>query len=124
MKNSRISIRELIEFVFRCGDITSGISGGIKANERALIGTRLHQKLQKQEMKKEELGYQKEVPLQEWIEYPFGSVLAEGRADGIFTAPDGITVIDEIKSTQRALSQIDLSTYPLHLYQAESYAYL
>ncbi|MBQ7059196.1 MAG: ATP-dependent DNA helicase [Firmicutes bacterium] len=123
MMNERISIRELIEFVFRSGDITSGLSGGIKANERALIGTRLHQKLQKQEMKRD-TSYRKEVPLQILIEYPFGSVLAEGRADGIFTGSDGVSVIDEIKSTARDLSQIDLSTYPLHLAQAKCYAYL
>ena len=124
MKDKRISVRDLVEFIFRNGDITSSFSGGIRANERALLGTRLHQKLQKKQMKQEELGYRKEVPLQEKIEYPFGAVLAEGRADGIFTGEDKMTVIEEIKSTARDLDTIDLTTYPLHLAQAKCYAHM
>ena len=73
----RISVRTLVEFVLRYGDIESGFSGGIRANLRALEGTRLHQKLQKEAMAKKGMEYQKEVPLSTEVEFPFGTVLVE-----------------------------------------------
>lgn len=120
----RISVRTLVEFVLRYGDIESGFSGGIRANLRALEGTRLHQKLQKEAMAKKGMEYQKEVPLSTEVEFPFGTVLVEGRADGIFRSEDGCRAIDEIKSTGYPLEDITLDTFPLHMAQAKCYGHI
>ena len=45
----------------------------------------------------------------------------EGRADGIFTA-DGMTVIDEIKTTAAPLEQISEDFAPEHWGQGQVYA--
>ena len=54
LKTFTISVRSLVEEMLASGDIVSSMSGSIKANERALRGTRLHQKLQKAE----DMGYE------------------------------------------------------------------
>ena len=43
----KISIRNLIEFVLRSGSIDNRFVGSGRAIERAIEGTKLHQKLQK-----------------------------------------------------------------------------
>lgn len=112
-----ISVRTLVEFILRSGDIVSGFS----SNARALEGTRLHQKLQKAEKE----GYAKEVPFQKRINLTEEIELqVEGRADGIYTNAAGERVIDEIKSTASDLEYIDADTFPLHWAQAKCYAYM
>ena len=92
-KQVRISVRALVEFVLRSGDIDNRRSGAAQKDAMA-AGTRIHKKIQKR------MGgnYRAEVPLkyaaldeEEDIE-----LLVEGRADGIFEE-DGIVTIDEIK---------------------------
>ncbi len=80
MRHFEISVRSLVEFILRSGDIESGLVGTAADPERALLGTRLHQKLQK----KEGPDYQKEVPFQMTVSYPKASLRILGRADGIF----------------------------------------
>ena len=58
-KTYEVSVRGLVEFVLRGGDIISGFS----SSTRNLEGTRLHQKLQKAEKE----GYEKEHPFQKTI---------------------------------------------------------
>ena len=91
-KQVRISVRALVEFVLRSGDIDNRRSGAAQKDAMA-AGTRIHKKIQKR------MGgnYRAEVPLkytaldeEEDIE-----LLVEGRADGIFEE-DGIVTIDEI----------------------------
>ena len=74
----RISVRDLVEFIFREGDIDTR-SGG--APEEAMLeGARMHRKIQRQAG----ADYMAEVPLS--ILYSTGKVdvLLEGRADGVF----------------------------------------
>ena len=103
LKTFTISVRSLVEEMLASGDIVSSMSGSIKANERALRGTRLHQKLQKAE----DMGYEKEVPMErthvlrredvlgrkDVLHKEDGEAFAflkvEGRADGIFTLDPG-----------------------------------
>lgn len=111
----KISVRELIEFVMRSGDIDNSL----KSSVRAIEGTRVHQKLQKEGGE----GYSSEVSLK--IEESVSDILfsVEGRADGIFEE-DGIVFIDEIKTVAFDLSKLEDCASPLHLTQAKCYAYM
>ena len=112
----RISVRNLVEFILREGDIDNRISGGMD-KDAMQKGSKIHRKIQKQ------MGaaYRAEVPLK--ILYPCdGFILqVEGRADGIIEEEHGI-VIDEIKGVVR---ELELITEPvgIHLAQAKCYAY-
>ncbi|MCF0136565.1 MAG: ATP-dependent DNA helicase [Lachnospiraceae bacterium] len=83
MKRCETSVRELVEFVLRRGDISSRYAGGVRSNLRALEGTRLHQKLQKRETG----DYVSEVSLPEIFPLPGekAELYVDGRADGLFT---------------------------------------
>lgn len=128
MRVYRTSVRSLVEFILRSGSIESGMAGGIKAQQRALEGTRLHQKLERKSMG-EFASYQKEVTfLRRFaVREPDGTTAAvlelEGRADGIYSE-NGLLTVDEIKSTDLPPETIDENSYPLHWAQAEGYAYL
>ena len=92
----RISVRNLVEFILRNGDLESGGTAGDK--EAMLKGSRLHRKIQKQ------MGshYQAEVSLKKDTEYEDLILRVEGRADGIFTQNEKIC-IDEIKGVYKNL---------------------
>lgn len=112
----RISVRNLVEFILRQGDIDNRISGGMDKDVMQK-GSKIHRKIQKQ------MGaaYRAEVSLK--IQYPCdGFILqVEGRADGIIQEEQGF-VIDEIKGVVR---ELELITEPVgvHLAQAKCYAY-
>ena len=77
-KEIRISVRDLVEFIYREGDIDTR-SGGVR-EEAMLEGARMHRKIQKQAG----ADYMAEVPLS--LVYSTGRIglRLEGRADGIF----------------------------------------
>lgn len=111
----KLSVRNLVEFVLRHGDIdTSFIS-----TSRALEGTLAHQKVQRSYG----IEYRAEVSLKHSIEYDRFLIQLEGRADGILTVDDEI-IIDEIKSTTRDLELIEEDYNPLHWAQAKCYGYI
>ena len=87
----RISVRNLVEFILRSGDLDNRRTAGAK-KEAMLAGGRLHRKLQRA------MGanYRAEVSLKCLVQLQELSVLVEGRADGILAEADG-EVIDEIK---------------------------
>lgn len=112
-----LPIRQLVEFLLRTGSIDSRFTGFDRANE----GARLHRKLQRTAAKPFS-DYAAEVSLtQEYgccdIEYTL-----EGRADGIFTADDGVVTVDEIKTTALPSEQITGEQSPEHWAQAKVYA--
>lgn len=115
----RISVRNLVEFILREGDIDNRISGGMD-RDAMLMGSRIHRKIQRR------MGsdYHAEVPLKKEVVFDGFHILVEGRADGIITEQDkaepGIT-IDEIKGVLRELRFIE-KPEPLHLAQAKCYA--
>ena len=112
----RISVRNLVEFILRNGDLVSGSSASDK--EAMLKGSRLHRKIQKQ------MGshYQPEVSLKKDIEYDDLILRVEGRADGIFSQDDRFC-IDEIKGVYKNLELME-EPVPVHRAQALCYAWI
>lgn len=113
----RISVRNLVEFLLRSGDLNNRYSGKREA-EAMQAGSRLHRKIQSR------MGsmYQAEVTLKYPVQLGDICVSVEGRADGIWT-DDGIVTIDEIKGTYGDIHQMD-EAMPVHLAQAKCYAYI
>lgn len=89
-----LPVRQLVEFLRRVGSIDNRFTGFDRANE----GARIHRKLQRAAVK-EHADYAAEVFLRGIFAYEEIEFTLEGRADGIFTAADGVTVVDEIKTT-------------------------
>ena len=112
----KISVRELVEFILRSGDIDNRV-GGKKDAESMLAGARIHRKIQKS------MGsdYHAEVILKHLIPMEKFDLQVEGRADGII---DGNPVtIDEIKGIYKSLEHLK-EPIPVHLAQAKCYAYI
>ena len=111
-----ISVRNLVEFILRSGDIDNRVAGTDK--DAMLLGGKMHRKIQRR------MGadYHAEVPLK--IEIPCNgfTLVIDGRADGIIENASGI-VIDEIKGVMRDLEQIE-EPVSVHLAQAKCYAYI
>lgn len=121
MHTIKISVRNLVEFILRSGDLTSS-SVGVRDTDAMQEGTRIHKKLQK----RMGTGYQPEVPLaitktvsRDGMEF---EILVEGRADGIFTDETGV-MIDEIKGIYKELSALQ-EPVSVHLAQAMCYGYI
>ncbi len=87
----KISVRSLVEFIFRSGDIDNRKTGAMQADAMQR-GSRLHRKLQK----KAGPLYHPEVPLKMEFEEENYTIVLEGRADGIIIEETEVT-IDEIK---------------------------
>mgnify|MGYP004594513743 FL=1 len=109
----RISVRNLVEFILRNGDLVSG--SGTSDKEAMLKGSRLHRKIQKQ------MGshYQPEVSLKKDTEYEDLVLRVEGRADGIFSQDDRFC-IDEIKGVYKKL---ELMEEPVLVHRAQALCY-
>lgn len=112
----RISVRNLVEFLLRSGDLDNRYSGKRDA-EAMQAGSRLHRKIQGRMGSR----YQSEVTLKQQVEFEEYTVSVEGRADGIWTDGDMVTV-DEIKGTYRDIGKMEEAA-PVHLAQAKCYAY-
>lgn len=114
-KEIRISVRNLVEFILRSGDLDNA-SGGFGERDAMQAGTRVHQQIQK----KQGSDYRAEVPLVHEKEYEHFILRVEGRADGMYE--DGkTTVIEEIKGTYRDLEAMEEPVL-VHLAQAKCYA--
>ena len=115
MDKIKLSVRELVEFVYKSGDI----SAKNLSVDRAMEGIKAHKILQSQ------MGdnYQKEFYLKNEFILNDITFFIEGRADGILIEEDEIT-IDEIKSTYTDLSLIDDEYNTAHMAQARCYAYM
>ena len=109
----KISVRNLIEFAMRSGDIDNRF----RDNTRMIEGIRAHQKIQA----KYGRDYKKEYKLKNTTNYKGVDFIVEGRADGL-GKKDGLYLIDEIKSSSRDLDELD-GTNKLHWAQAMCYAY-
>ncbi|QUI20814.1 ATP-dependent DNA helicase [Vallitalea pronyensis] len=114
----RISVRELIEFVLRSGDIKSVFL----SSSRAVDGIKAHQKIQKRFAKQYD-KYQAEVPIGDHITMEDITLELSGRIDGIIE-DEQLPIIDEIKSVVRDLSTIDEDYNQLHWAQGKMYAYM
>ncbi|NEZ47504.1 ATP-dependent DNA helicase [Clostridium niameyense] len=117
----KISVRNLIEFILRCGNIDMAYTG----HNRALEGIKAHKKIQ--DIRKRNATpllmteYDKEVFLRYSMEYRDFLFTVEGRADGIIKELNNITV-EEIKSTNRPLEELEYNN--MHWAQAKCYGYI
>lgn len=112
-----ISVRNLVEFIFREGDIDNRSSRAMSA-DAMMEGTRIHRKIQGSMGK----AYQAEVPLSLVVEGDLYELTVEGRADGIFTE-DGKCFVDEIKGMYRRVELFEKPVF-VHRAQAMCYAYI
>lgn len=113
----KISVRNLVEFILRSGDLDNQRS--FAADKDAMLkGGRLHRKIQK----KMGAFYRAEVALSYEKEYEDFTIVVEGRADGIIEEPD-IYVIDEIKGVYLDIQYLE-EPIAVHLAQAKCYAYM
>ena len=112
----KISVRNLVEFILREGDIDNRISR--TADKEAMqLGSKMHRKIQRQ------MGssYHAEVPLKMVLYEENYDLQVEGRADGIVEEEE--ITIDEIKGVFRDLEQVE-KPITVHLAQAKCYAYI
>lgn len=138
----RISVRNLVEFIFRSGDIDNRRTGA-REKQAMEAGSRLHRKIQKQ------MGstYESEVSLKQVVDREQFRIQIEGRADGIFhektktylrkipelaeqktcislsNLPKTIYVVDEIKGIYRDPKRLKEPVL-VHKAQAMCYAYI
>ena len=116
-----ISVRNLVEFIFREGDIDNR-SGKLQSADAMMEGTRIHRKIQKS-MGEE---YHAEVPLVHIVDTNLYELRVEGRADGIFTEiidEREVTFIDEIKGMYKKVLLMEEPIF-VHKAQAMCYAYI
>ena len=118
----KISVRNMVEFVYRSGNIDSGYMSG----QRARDGIRIHKRIQnmrKARAKKSGGVYESEYTFKLDFEYKGCPFKLEGRADGLIISGDKIT-IEEIKSTTRDIDEIEDSPEHWHWAQAKCYAHM
>lgn len=113
----RTSVRALVEFILRSGDLDNR-RGGWAEREAMAAGSRVHRKVQG----RRGTGYQAEVPLRWQKKEKNYTLVVEGRADGILTAGKKV-MIEEIKGVYADLERIE-EPVPVHLAQAMCYAWI
>ncbi len=109
-----VSVRDLVEFVLRTGDL-----GGERlfvGSDRALAGIRGHQKIQRSRP----AGYQTEIPVEYDVDGGDFVLRIRGRIDGLLETP-GKVLLEEIKTV---LGPWDQMADPLHWAQAKFYGYI
>lgn len=121
MNAIKISVRNLVEFIMRSGDLSVS-STGLKDPDAMQEGARIHKKLQRRMGS----GYRAEVTLSHSFSLTCDdiafTITVEGRADGIFSDETGEN-IDEIKGVYRDIHSMK-EAVPVHHAQALCYAYI
>lgn len=113
----QISVRNLVEFILRSGNIDNRRT---KSPDNAMQeGGRIHRMIQR----KMGSDYHAEVFLRQLVETEDYTIVIEGRADGIIIQNAEDVTVDEIKGTYREVHKIREAA-PLHLAQARCYAYI
>lgn len=112
----RISVRNLVEFLMRGGDLDNRHAA--QADQAMQAGGRVHREIQKN------MGpeYSAEVPLRITEQFDDYALTIEGRADGIIQTASEV-VIDEIKGMYRDVQKLK-EPVRVHLAQAKCYAYM
>ncbi len=111
----KISVRTLVEFLMRSGNLDNRFTG----RDRLADGARLHRKLQKAygENDRAEVYFRRSAELDEL------TFTVIGRADGVLDK-DGRVTIDEIKSTTLPLDELEQDQSAVHWAQAQCYAFM
>lgn len=113
----RISVRNLVEFVMRSGDLDNRRMSGAE-KDAMQAGTRIHRKIQRR------MGadYQAEVSMKHVVDEGEFQIAIEGRADGVIVRPSDV-IIDEIKGVYRDIDRME-EAIPVHMAQAMCYGYM
>ena len=117
MEQIKISVRNLVEFILRSGDIDNRYGSSVQ-KEAMREGSRIHRKIQQ----KMGSGYQSEVPLKIELRREHYLLTIEGRADGVIVEEGRVTV-DEIKGIYQDVNLLE-KPIAVHLAQAKCYAYI
>jgi Rad3-related DNA helicase len=116
-KKIKLSVRDLVEFVLRSGDIDRRRTSGAK-EDAMQAGSRIHRKIQR----RMGANYQAEVVMRHTVEEEQFDLVIEGRADGVIREVTGDVVIDEIKGVYMDISRLE-EPVPVHMAQALCYAH-
>jgi DNA excision repair protein ERCC-2 len=109
-----ISVRDLVEFVLRRGDL--GGDREFVGSDRAMAGIRGHQKIQRSRP----TGYLTELPLEHRVETDEFTLHIRGRIDGLLVTHQQV-LLEEIKTVQGTW---DRQADPLHWAQAKFYGFI
>ena len=109
-----ISVRDLVEFVLRAGDL--GGAREFVGSDRALAGIRGHQKIQRSRPS----GYLTELPVEYLVETEEFTLHIRGRIDGLLITSYQV-LLEEIKTVQGTWNH---EADPLHWAQAKIYAFI
>ncbi len=117
VKLHKISVREVVDFILRSGDITT-VS---LSDKRMVDGTRAHQRFQREQ----DETYDAEVPIHYSFERDDITFMITGRIDGVIPSYEGalIPLIDEIKSISGDFSAVSGDNV-MHWAQCKMYAYM
>lgn len=113
----KISVRNLVEFVMRSGDLDNRTMGSAQ-KDAMQAGSRIHRKIQR----RMGANYQAEISLKHIADEGDFQIVIEGRADGVITEPSGVT-IDEIKGVYLDIDRLE-EALPVHKAQAMCYGYM
>ena len=109
-----VSVRDLVEFVLRTGDL--GGEREFVGSDRALAGIRGHQKIQRSRP----TGYLTELPVEHRVEVEEFTLLIRGRIDGLLITSERI-LLEEIKTVTASWNR---EPDPLHWAQAKFYGFM
>src|ERR1035438_814075 len=109
-----ISVRDLVEFVLRTGNL--GGAREFVGSDRALAGIRGHQKIQRSRP----TGYLTELPVEYKAETDEFTLQIRGRIDGLLITAKEV-LLEEIKTIQGTW---DHEADPLHWAQAKFYGFI
>jgi len=109
-----ISVRDLVEFVLRTGDL--GGEREFVGSDRALAGICGHQKIQRSRPS----GYLTELPVEHRMETEEFTLQIRGRIDGLLITSQQV-LLEEIKTVQ---GNWEHEADPLHWAQAKFYAFM
>ncbi|MFC1819473.1 helicase C-terminal domain-containing protein [Thermodesulfobacteriota bacterium] len=114
-KKISVSVGDLVEYLFRSGDLSLDSFSQNKLRESILA----HQKIQRSRP----VEYKREVSISDQFETDHFVLEVIGRIDGIFRYPDRV-IIEEIKTTRRSLDYYEKTENQLHWAQLKVYAYI
>lgn len=112
-----ISVRNLVEFIMKTGDLISGKN----SQHTAEMGAKIHRRLQGQKQKANP-NYQKEVAVKFTYKASELEFLIRGRIDGLYEE-DALWVVDEIKTSEDEWETLTEKQVDLYFAQAMFYAY-
>jgi len=114
MGHYRLAVRDLVTFIYGTGDLESQS----KHNRLKRIGQHLHSERQATYAETD----RREVYVEATFHKAMHEITLSGRIDGVLGEKKDI--IEEIKTTETALTLIEEDTFPAHMMQAKLYGYM